>query len=180
MLKVVKNEQGQAMVEYALVLPVFLLLLMFVIDVGWITYQKVMFNHVCRRTSWDISLPQEEEWVMTNNRPIVRSGFRANRILREQFSKANEDTTNHIDLSNVSISNGKVSIYPGSKVYKYNAPRGVPSDQADVHFGTTTIEIQGVIEYTIEPLTPLSKPFFRDGINLTNNLYKARRIRMQS
>lgn len=46
-----KNERGQAMVEFALVLPVLILLLCGIIDFGWIFSQKIAANNACREAA---------------------------------------------------------------------------------------------------------------------------------
>ena len=43
-----KREDGQAMVEFALILPVFLLILCGIIDFGWIFYNQLSLNNACR------------------------------------------------------------------------------------------------------------------------------------
>lgn len=43
-----KREDGQAMVEFALVLPVFLLILCGIIDFGWLFYNQLSLNNACR------------------------------------------------------------------------------------------------------------------------------------
>lgn len=43
-----KSEEGQAMVEFALVLPVFLLILCGIIDFGWLFYNQLSLNNACR------------------------------------------------------------------------------------------------------------------------------------
>ena len=43
-----KNEDGQAMVEFALILPVFLLILCGIIDFGWLFYNQLSLNNACR------------------------------------------------------------------------------------------------------------------------------------
>ena len=47
-LKKVKREDGQAMVEFALILPVFLLILCGIIDFGWLFYNQLSLNNACR------------------------------------------------------------------------------------------------------------------------------------
>ena len=48
MLKRSRKEDGQAMVEFALVLPVFLLILCGIIDFGWLFYNQLSLNNACR------------------------------------------------------------------------------------------------------------------------------------
>jgi len=43
-----RNEDGQAMVEFALVLPIFLLILCGIIDFGWLFYNQLALNNICR------------------------------------------------------------------------------------------------------------------------------------
>ena len=48
-LKKVKREDGQAMVEFALILPVFLLILCGIIDFGWLFYNQLSLRSEERR-----------------------------------------------------------------------------------------------------------------------------------
>lgn len=43
-----KREDGQAMVEFALILPIFLLILCGIIDFGWLFYNQLSLNNSCR------------------------------------------------------------------------------------------------------------------------------------
>ena len=43
-----KKEDGQAMVEFALILPIFLLILCGIIDFGWLFYNQLSLNNACR------------------------------------------------------------------------------------------------------------------------------------
>ncbi len=43
-----RREDGQATVEFALILPVFLLILCGIIDFGWLFYNQLSLNNACR------------------------------------------------------------------------------------------------------------------------------------
>ena len=43
-----RREEGQAMVEFALILPIFLLILCGIIDFGWLFYNQLSLNNACR------------------------------------------------------------------------------------------------------------------------------------
>ncbi len=43
-----KGEDGQAMVEFALILPIFLLILCGILDFGWLFYNQLSLNNACR------------------------------------------------------------------------------------------------------------------------------------
>ncbi len=47
-LKKCRREDGQAMVEFALILPIFLLILCGIIDFGWLFYNQLSLNNACR------------------------------------------------------------------------------------------------------------------------------------
>lgn len=46
--KKLKREDGQSMVEFALILPIFLLILCGIIDFGWLFYNQLSLNNACR------------------------------------------------------------------------------------------------------------------------------------
>ena len=43
-----RGEDGQAMLEFALILPVFLLILCGILDFGWLYYNQLALNNICR------------------------------------------------------------------------------------------------------------------------------------
>ena len=43
-----RGEDGQAMVEFALILPILLLILCGIIDFGWLFYNQLALNNICR------------------------------------------------------------------------------------------------------------------------------------
>lgn len=43
-----RKEDGQSMVEFALILPIFLLILCGIIDFGWLFYNQLSLNNACR------------------------------------------------------------------------------------------------------------------------------------
>lgn len=47
-MKRIKRENGQAAVEFALVLPVLLIILCGIIDFGWLFYNKLALSNTCR------------------------------------------------------------------------------------------------------------------------------------
>ncbi|MBQ6268134.1 MAG: pilus assembly protein [Clostridia bacterium] len=43
-----RDEDGQAMVEFALILPIFLLILCGILDFGWMFFNQLALNNICR------------------------------------------------------------------------------------------------------------------------------------
>ena len=48
-----RRTSGQALVEFALVFPLFIMILFAIIDFGWMAYQKAAFDYSRIHTSWD-------------------------------------------------------------------------------------------------------------------------------
>lgn len=48
MSKLLKEEEGQALVEFALVVPILLLLVCGIIDFGWMFYNQLSLENACR------------------------------------------------------------------------------------------------------------------------------------
>jgi Flp pilus assembly protein TadG len=46
-----KEEQGQSMVEFALVLPILILIVCIIIDLGWIFGNQITLNNACREAA---------------------------------------------------------------------------------------------------------------------------------
>lgn len=46
-----KEERGQAMVEFALVLPILILIVCIIIDLGWIFGNQITLNNACREAA---------------------------------------------------------------------------------------------------------------------------------
>ena len=74
--KLFKNESGQAMVEFAIVLPILLLLLCGIIDFGWLYFNQLTLNHAAREgaryaaihyTTYSDDWKTEAEQLMLNS-----------------------------------------------------------------------------------------------------------------
>lgn len=53
-----KREKGQAMVEFALVLPIFLIIVCGIIDFGWLFFNQLSLNNNCREGA---------RWIIVNS-----------------------------------------------------------------------------------------------------------------
>ena len=67
-----KKEEGQALVEFALILPIFLLLVVAIIDFGWIFYNTSKMTNVAREAARIIAVEKttnitDLEGTMINN-----------------------------------------------------------------------------------------------------------------
>ena len=77
------NNKGQVLVFFVLLIPVFLLILILVIDIGNLSYQKSSLNNIC-------NLASSEAKNIDDNK-------------LKEYIKLNDKTINEITISNDSI-----------------------------------------------------------------------------
>lgn len=73
--KLRKSEKGQAMVEFALVLPILLLLLCGIIDFGWLYFNQLLLNNAAREGARYAAIhysTYDTDWI-TEAEQIMRS-----------------------------------------------------------------------------------------------------------
>lgn len=66
-----KKENGQAMVEFALVLPIFLLILCGIIDFGWLFFNQLSLNNACREAARVAVVTEEDDRLDTATEKVV-------------------------------------------------------------------------------------------------------------
>lgn len=71
-----KSESGQAMVEFALILPIFFLILGGIIDFGWIFHHQTVANNACREGARYAAIHSSEPgYNKTQTENLVKSYF---------------------------------------------------------------------------------------------------------
>ncbi len=90
--KRLKNERGQALVEFAIVLPILLLLVCGIIDFGWLFYNQLALNNSCREGARFAVVNVSE----TNFEALVEA-----KILSVSPDSIKEDLTIDIELTNL-------------------------------------------------------------------------------
>lgn len=176
------KEKGQAMIEFALVLPLFIIFVFFIIDVGWISYQKILFSYTTRNIAWEFQDKQLDDWVIQANQHYTSNGWEADSKIKDSFMTSNANKGNIIDSDRIRVNNSSISMYAGKRKYAYNVNHsGVAQEyRSDINMNTTTYEIKSTIYYDLKPITPIANMFFKDGITLKNDVYKVRRGTMRT
>ena len=144
-----RNEQAQAMVEFALVLPIFLGIVLFILDAGWIAVQRTAFENGFMHATWTVSAEQigdtgshfedEEETVYTIG---VGDALKAN---------IKEGNIWGLFSDNLSVSEASATCYNEAKQDLY-----VPStDGKELNATSITryMRLKAKISYDIYPLT---------------------------
>lgn len=171
------RETGQAVVEWAFVFPVFLLLFCAIIDFSWIGYQQLMFESSFQMSAWDFPLKLldssggglNDTDILLNN---IASGY---------------GTSSPGDV--VEVDGGKYTLGEGIKKHMLQSSAGFLKDeeltvisasavfrrvevQDDYSAGGKTIrlvsyqlqvDLKGDLEYRVKLLTPISRAFLPSG-----------------
>lgn len=84
----IRSEEGQSLVEFALVLPVLLAIVFGIIDAGWMGYQAAAFNYSYAHASWDIvsSSIVDYDYQATGRRDVLDSVAAA--AIKESLGKS--------------------------------------------------------------------------------------------
>lgn len=165
-----RKESGQALVEYALVLPAFLAVLCMTIDCAWIGYQYICFDYSYREASWELSVPGDNnagvEYKLTgpDAAGLIMSNMEATAlgITKENLSidTGDDEDTALIDLWSVK----KTDYYPAAARPNYET-------------GTNYwryMHIKAKLTYEVYPPTPVGQALLGNHLTYTKNLDKTR------
>lgn len=175
-----KGERGQGLVEFALVFPIFLAIVLFIVDVGWITAQRTAFDHGCIYSTWSISADE-----IGDSDPLEDISSETKYIdgVNEALL-ANIKTSNIWGLisNNIHVSNATARCY--NREESFHVPGRVVSDtEAGVLEASTMtryMDLSANIRYDIYPITFIGKLFFGESITLEKQYETTKIVRSQS
>jgi hypothetical protein len=159
-----RKESGQALVEYALVLPLFLTVLCAIIDCAWVGYQYICFDYSYREASWELSVPDGDP-----SAPYTLTGSAAAGPIVANM----EATALGIERKNLSI-NGNASIEQWSlrKADYYPALQRGSYEKKENYW--RYMRIRAELTYRVYPPTPVGRAIFGDRLTYTKKLDKTR------
>jgi len=163
MLRVLRREKGQALVEFALVLPIFVTLIFMIIDVGWTLSKYLEFDYAYRNASWAMSINYDSDY------PMTITGTSANNAIKSAI----QDASPNFELSKLSVMNSKIDCWTEKENY-YTPKSGGKTEQHTRRWRYA--KITSSLAYKINPLTPVGQIFFGSTITVTKNLDKDRLI----
>ena len=180
-----KDESGQALVEFVFILPLFMLILMGIMDFGWLFYNYIGVEN-CARNGARIACVEYIETNYIDNKTVpVAKTFDPNFVDTEDYYKDEEvdivKATISAKPSSVSIQNIKVSYsvdeeYAGNMVDYYAADLNDPKKLSGTlrrANGNVTVTVQG----RMKVLTPVLGVFSDHGyLNLkSSSVYQVER-----
>ena len=170
------KESGQALIEFALVFPLFLLILFAIIDFGWIGYQKASFEYGYMQASWYVSADDLNDYDTLENTPSKKTyiGSVVADVLREDL----EDSSIGIIPTNLSVRNARATLYNEKGSFSVPGPSGKADNEAE---GITRyMDVSASIVYEVQSLTFLGKTLFGDNFSFKKDLDRTRVVRRQT
>ena len=83
---IIKREHGQAMVEFALVLPILILLIGGIIDFGWIFFNQISVNNASREAARHVAVHYTEAPISKNlDNAKVQAKIKVNENVLDSF-----------------------------------------------------------------------------------------------
>lgn len=173
-----RKESGQALVEYALVLPLFLAALCATIDCAWIGYQYICFDYSYREASWELSVPNDnnpgEDYSLTGRdaAELIMANMEATAlgIKRENLSidAGDGEDTASINLWSVT----KVDYYPGFYYDRHDVSKDYWYEKGENYW--RYMRIKAKLTYEVYPPTPVGQVLFGNHLTYTKDLDKTR------
>lgn len=157
-----RKEKGQAIVEFAMIIPLFIFLILAIIELGWISYQSNMFARSYAYAAWDITAEK-----LSDMDPLTRAGSDST-YSGAAVSTLIADTMKDSALwgfnsSGLSVSNAR------AKMYNRESKFTVPGKDSGTSVEATTIKrymrLEAKLEYRIKPMTSLGNILFSRMLN---------------
>lgn len=142
-----RRTSGQALVEFALVFPLFIMILFAIIDFGWMAYQKAAFDYSRIHTSWDYA-----GLDVGNPSSTTFDSARVQDAVKASIAKA---PSIGFDASELTVTNAKVTIsnVPSeSTVPDRKTPDPDPTKATKV---TRQARLEATVKYNVKPIIGL-------------------------
>ena len=169
------DNTGQAMVEFALTLWLFIMITFFIIDFGWVSFQKTVFEYGYIHSSWAITAADLGDADPLEEVPSEASytGSKVSDAIFEEFSKSAPG----IVEANMTISNAKAVLH--NEANPYQVPGRNPGDAVQAISRTRYMDLNADFTYVVYPLTPIGKLFFGNDVTLEKELTRTRVVGTQ-
>ncbi len=172
------HEDGQAMVEFALVLPLFIILLCFIIDCGWIGYQCILFDYAYRDASWELKIPTSESMYV---QPHKIDDYYAKYYIKNGILNvgANDDKSSNllINPDNLQVSNSSITLTPGER--RERNPGATWGTYENVKYNTIDMLIEADLQYVIHVITPVGQKIIGQTVTTNKHLNKDRLLSLK-
>ena len=139
-----RRTSGQALVEFALVFPLFIMILFAIIDFGWMAYQKAAFDYSRIHTSWDYA-----GLDVGNPSSTTYDSARVQDAVKTSIKKA---PSIGFDTSELTVENAKVTI---SNVPSESTVPDRKNDPTKATKVTRQARLEATVKYNVKPIIGL-------------------------
>lgn len=139
-----RRTSGQALVEFALVFPLFIMILFAIIDFGWMAYQKAAFDYSRIHTSWDYA-----GLDVGNPSSKTYDSVRVQAAVKASIAKA---PSIGFDASELTVENAKVTI---SNVPSESTVPDRNNDPTRATKVTRQARLEATVKYNVKPIIGL-------------------------
>lgn len=156
------NELGQGTVEFALIVPIFLVVVLFIVEAGWVIAQRTAFYNGCIYSSWSVSAADVGDFdtlAETPSRKVYTRGVGDTLI-----EKIRASNIWGLIPENVTVKNAQAVFY--NKEDTFDIPGKDPSAAVSAVARTRYMDLHAEIKYEIYPLTFVGRILYGDLIIL--------------
>ena len=152
-----KQDKGQGMVEFALVFPIFIIIILFIIEIGWMTYQQTVFDQSYQYSSWSVQASDfgDSDPLDTCPSSVVYSGNTVSDPLVERIKEA---SFWGFLSENLTVSDAQAVMKNEEK--SFSVPGRTPGDTVTAISRTRYMDLKATLSYDIYPLTFLGRQVF--------------------
>lgn len=173
---VYSKESGQAILEFALIFPIFLLILFGIIDFGWIGYQRMSFEYGYIQSSWYISAGDLNDYDLLEDVPS--ENFYTGAVVADLLREGLENSSLGIMPKKLGVKNARATLY--NKKEEFKVPGRNELGGLNEGYGITRyMDVNALIDYEIQPLTFVGRTFFGDNIIFKKELDRTRIVSRQ-
>jgi hypothetical protein len=166
-LLVLQRDSGQGMVEFALVFPIFITILLFIIEAGWMTYQQTVFDQSYQYSSWTIGPSDLGDYDPLDSCPS-HAVYNGNTVAEPFAEKLKEASFWGFIPENLTVSNAQAEMH--NEEDTFSVPGRAPGDAVTAISRTRYMKLEATLSYDIYPLTFLGRQVFGDRVTKEKKL----------
>ena len=155
--KIIKCEKGQALVEFAIVIPVFMFFLLIIIEFSWISYQRGLFSYGYNHAAWDITADK-----LSDMDPLKASGsaktYTGSTVEKLIIDTISDSALWGVDTGNIKASNAVAYMY--NKESSFDVPGRKAGEVNQASAVTRYMELSADLSYDIRPMTGFGQSLF--------------------
>lgn len=159
-----RRTSGQALVEFALVFPLFIAILFAIIDFGWMAYQKAAFDYSRIHASWDyagldVNNPSStiiNNWKYTGNltTTMTYDSDKVRKAVRDSIAKAPSIgfDADELNVTSASVTMSNIPTESTVPDREGNATKATKIARQATLKATVTYKIKPIIGLLIQPV----------------------------